>query len=648
MITGDMVRPNPSGREHNGGHMRFVPGEVCLVVESDDGAAAASYSAVLTRLNQVLGARVGTFAPASAGSFAPDVAMQSLKQYFAGGGQQLLLPRNPIQPSDDKLLMPEPSLAFPDAKSGHTTALHFYGIDPHSGDSTQVVRDLVNLVNVDPPALMRLVQEEGRVLWTVAAATPNWLIIGAPSDDGSGGPGSRPEPAPAGRWDFEFRNGSARQAREAGNGDGILVAVLDTSPTLQQVQTAANRYQQPAAQHTNDLLHDVTAHLSTKNRIEGPLSIDPAYFRAKVPNVAANVRHIVGLRPTDTNGVAYEMPDHGLFSVGIVHRIAPAAEIHLIRVLGDHGVGTTEGIAAVIRRLPGGLPLDGKKLVVNLSLMADLPPGVGVEATTAHGAVRTSAEFVAYLFPESVKLSSAAALAALIDPAAPPIGPHIAVKRAVELTHESINRVMKWLGEHPLPDNSSSRRLLVAAAGNDALGQPAVPQTRLPARYDHILGVAAVNLEGRPSQFSNRGDEQSIGDGIATFGGDASHVPPGNATSPVLIDTSPGPGSIDAVVGIFSAPQFPFNTPLPATGGGAPASAAATAAATRTNDTGWAYWSGTSFATPIISALAACVWSRTTTLGSRGVINTITAMAGGTTANHPTLGCPIIRVHQIP
>ena len=117
--------------------------------------------------------------------------------------------------------------------------------------------------------------------------------------------------------------------------------------------------------------------------------------------------------------------------------------------------------------------------------------------------------------------------------------------------------------------------LVVAAAGNDSghaakKGQLPRPP-RVPACYDTTLSVTSVNSHFQPSQFANAANLASANTGVATFGGDG-HI---------LIDSNSMP---DAVRGLYISPTFPLG---------------------EQNTTGWADWSGTSFATPIISALAA-------------------------------------------
>ncbi len=94
---------------------------------------------------------------------------------------------------------------------------------------------------------------------------------------------------------------------------------------------------------------------------------------------------------------------------------------------------------------------------------------------------------------------------------------------------------------------------------------------RLPARFDSVLGVAATVGDAQPAPYSNLGDDLVLGDHLATFGG----------------GVTDGLEPRDGVIGVYSG-DF---------------------ASGRPNDTGWAYWSGTSFATAIVSGIAANFWA---------------------------------------
>ncbi len=122
--------------------------------------------------------------------------------------------------------------------------------------------------------------------------------------------------------------------------------------------------------------------------------------------------------------------------------------------------------------------------------------------------------------------------------------------------------------------------LIVAAAGNDSAaankqGKRSRPP-RAPARYASTMSVTALNSRFEAAQYANAASIAPLDAGIATFGGD----------SYGFLDANELP---DAVRGVYIAPTFP---------GGEP------------NLSGWADWSGTSFATPIISALGAHLLSQ--------------------------------------
>ncbi len=163
--------------------------------------------------------------------------------------------------------------------------------------------------------------------------------------------------------------------------------------------------------------------------------------------------------------------------------------------------------------------------------------------------------------------------------------------------------------------------LVVAAAGNDSFavnqqGKPLRPP-RAPARYDTTLGVTSVNSRFAPSLFANAANMPPFNAGVATFGGDCHGS----------IDAN---GLPDAVRGVYISPTFP---------GG------------EQNTSGWADWSGSSFATAIISALSAHLMTQ-----SWPASNIITRFAAGqphstnklfgAAPDAPSLLANIMRVQQ--
>lgn len=187
------------------------------------------------------------------------------------------------------------------------------------------------------------------------------------------------------------------------------------------------------------------------------------------------------------------------------------------------------------------------------------------------------------------------------------------VMRVLSHIEEGLRLLFESLYEHGA--------LVLAAAGNDSLKATQQKQSprppRAPARYATTLSVTSVNSKFEPSNFANAANVPPLDAGVATFGGDGYGS----------IDTNALP---DAVRGIYIAPTFP---------------------GTEQNLTGWADWCGTSFATPIVSALGAHLMAQ-----GWSASNAITRLAAsqerrsetlfGTPPDAPGLLGNIIRVQQ--
>ncbi len=301
------------------------------------------------------------------------------------------------------------------------------------------------------------------------------------------------------------------------------------------------------------------------------------------------------LGPTVPQRATNADADHGLFVAGIVHSVAAHAEIHLLRVLDGNGLGSTDVVLAALQRCLD-LTRTGRRVVVNLSLYLLIPPDDAPE------------DLWDYWFAA--------------DPSAPQRPPQQNAA-LLEFLDERVEDMVSRLLD--------AGAVIIAAAGNDALdyGSPDEPdhlQPRLPADYDTVCCVVAAGAQGEIAAYSNRADLPLGGNGIATWGGQGEVVVEGTTTRVVV------PGT-DGVVGVYSGPDV---------------------TAPGDNKTGWAYWSGTSFATPIVSGLAANVLARdelarqanpaTPRLSARGVWNAILAEAAAT--SDPRLGCPYVPVRQ--
>ncbi|HXZ04015.1 MAG TPA: S8 family serine peptidase, partial [Ktedonobacteraceae bacterium] len=154
--------------------------------------------------------------------------------------------------------------------------------------------------------------------------------------------------------------------------------------------------------------------------------------------------------------------------------------------------------------------------------------------------------------------------------------------------------------------------VVVAAAGNDSNIPLWIPWTqdlaprngpRYPAAYPEVISVGAVDKYGRAAQYSNYPQLPPYHNGIATYGGSIPtpipRIKPGGHVPPD--DRGPDPYTltsaidVDGVIGVYTAPRYPaLSRDDPSDSYDTPE---------KSYD--WAYWSGTSFAAPIISAVAA-------------------------------------------
>lgn len=105
---------------------------------------------------------------------------------------------------------------------------------------------------------------------------------------------------------------------------------------------------------------------------------------------------------------------------------------------------------------------------------------------------------------------------------------------------------------------------------------------------ENVIAVGAVTSSDTAASYSCYPGSR----GIATYGGEVPEVQPLDPTS-----SNPVVTIKDALRGIYSSVEYP---PLSAVPADPPVQYYVAP-----NDNGWAYWMGTSFATPIVSAVAA-------------------------------------------
>ncbi len=119
---------------------------------------------------------------------------------------------------------------------------------------------------------------------------------------------------------------------------------------------------------------------------------------------------------------------------------------------------------------------------------------------------------------------------------------------------------------------------------------------RYPAAFPEVISVGAVDGHGNATMYSDYPAVPPNHNGIATYGGGLPTPVPPSSDHPLTEATN-----IDSLRAIYLAPLYPALS-----GEDQPREYSAP------NDDAWAYWSGTSFATPIITAVAARVLEKLT------------------------------------
>ncbi|GAC1624287.1 MAG: hypothetical protein NVS4B7_15100 [Ktedonobacteraceae bacterium] len=458
----------------------------------------------------------------------------------------------------------------------YNTVVVFYHIVPKSGKMSDTMADSGSMrgnggvkgMGTDDAtdhtvAVVNELNNHTKALQTLGVSTfnalPHWFNVGTP-DITQGCPISPPFPVPveksgnSGRWKIQFPQ--LPETLNNATGKDVAVLVLDTLPAPGQISRALEQ-----AGPGNMLLKELTSGM----KWEEPLNAAPPAINCKsqfLPDVMVDTTSERVVTGKDIYGrhVGFPMADHGLFVAGILRDLAPEAHIECIRVLNDFGIGDIRTLCAALQEIhkrmsfpdsQEAVNLYKKPVVINLSLVV-FPPEDDIPAEVTAATLKAS--------------------------------------------RDALNSLLQSLAD--------LGAIFVAAAGNDSDPRMNASENRFGPRYpaalaydDHamtaMISVGAVNRNRAPALYSNYPGSN----GIATYGGDLPKPDPWlpSAMSHVAthIDMT---YSIDALCGLYTAPQYP------ALSRNDPESEYATP-----NSKGWAYWSGTSFATPIISALAARV-----------------------------------------
>lgn len=283
------------------------------------------------------------------------------------------------------------------------------------------------------------------------------------------------------------------------------------------------------------------------------------------------------------------MSNHGLFVAGLIHKIAPQSRIELIRVLNDFGCGDLWQITKALNDYTGRASAwtgNLNKVVINMSLGVHVPD-------EAHKKEYPDTDWAE--LDEEVH----------------------SLKAAIDEVY-------------------GKGAIIVAAAGNDSAPPPDDPSLppqpmQIPASYENVIGVAATNMSGNRSCYSNAGDVMAPGGDGGIYPSDPTFTCVSRANT---WDTPPGPGSSTSArcTDMASCDFGVISLLISADQNGR-----------------WVYgyglWSGTSFSTPLVSGLASLAYQKETQQNVTCLIeNGASLKYRGATSRDPVLGWGAIDV----
>lgn len=279
-------------------------------------------------------------------------------------------------------------------------------------------------------------------------------------------------------------------------------------------------------------------------------SSDPA-----IPDpLQITVSHFLTLPESNATGSStVDISDHGFFVSGLIYAVAPSSDIVLLRVLNEQGQGEIQGLidALNVYRLARLASNGGslKNTVVNLSLGAHAPD------------------------KEELSPDARQQIAEMLAPlgyAVPADGP---------IPVYALDVMMNLF--------DAQGASVVAASGNHS-AQAATPlPPQYPAAFPTVVGVSASSKDPRQSCYANNGDLMAPG-GNGNFG---------DVDLDGIIDATPTPSA--------EAEDVCLPTHSACTAEGPNCGFGVVSYTWKEPSRGFAYWVGTSFATPLVSGLAA-------------------------------------------
>ena len=401
------------------------------------------------------------------------------------------------------------SLPFSPGEPRHLT-MGLYELEPEQGlnDALNKINaaGLAQNVSAHPNYLVGILgQSSCGSPWEVVGSP--WEVVGSPWEvvgspwEVVGSPDGIPLPVEEAaeffwnQWAFQqigagpFFTSTLESTLSTTAGAAVRIGVFDTSPFTEppELMTAA---EDEWVQSSNQA--------DWRTQIAEETSLELTTFFSSLPE----------LTPTDPED-APDLSDHGLFVAGLIHAIAPESDIHLYRVLDEHGCGRVFTISEAILHFAQEVQADACSLhgaVINLSLGVHKPRTVIQENGPSSGPDVEQAETA----PADEGDTDGELLAAM-----------------AEDQIESLRTAIAFATEQQIA--------IVAAAGNDsylASQEGLVLSPHYPAQYPSVIGVSASNALRQRSCFSNWGD-------IAAPGGDGGPASILDKQNPDLLNEVP-------------------------------------------------------------------------------------------------------------
>jgi hypothetical protein len=378
----------------------------------------------------------------------------------------------------------------------------------------------------------------------IVLSAPTWLCGGTPGI-GQGCPLTPPIPVKDACSNWHTSLPDLDPQLQSMTGEGVTIFILDSFPERGVISRAADD-----AGSNNQLLNNVNETVSFDYSLMSGVQ--------EILDMASTGNAAVG---KDVYGRHYRilMPDHGLFIAGIVRDVASNAKVECIRVLNGLCVGD-------LNMLTGALwKIYNRMLKVN--------PDTGQVGDL-------------YQRPVVINLS-------LVIPT-----DEEAAQKQISSVADGFN-IIQASPFFAITSLTQVGAIVVASAGNEGdlremLPGEHRPTALYPAAFsdsiDNVIAVGAVTSTGKAASYSCYPGPR----GIATYGGEVPDPMLREVQPPTPPSSDPVVMMNDALRGIYSSVEYPpLSVDPPEQYYAAP------------NAYAWAYWIGTSFATPIISAVAA-------------------------------------------